>query len=120
MGDTWHKAAPHLIAVSDVGGNERQQLYLISNYGVNNVESSAPIGRCFQHDIRRLTVDDEAIHRFGAWSANGEAIIYTSNARNGVDFDLYWMNVESGEAGWLPRPREIGRRSPGRPMARQF
>lgn len=83
-------AAPHLIAVSDVGGNERQQFYLISNYGVGTNDT---VG----HDIRRLSVDDDAIHRFGAWSADGNAIIYTSNARNGVDFDLYWMDVLSGE-----------------------
>ena len=79
----------HLLAVSDVGGNERQQFYLISNYGVN--ETGA-----LQHDVRRLTTDDDAIHRFGAWSADGQAIIYTANMRNGVDFDLYWMDVRSG------------------------
>ncbi len=90
-------AASHLIAVSDVAGNERQQFYLLSNYGVSgHAQSDAAM----HHDVRRLTPDDDAIHRFGAWSADGNAIIYTSNARNGVDFDLYWMDVQSGEA-WL-------------------
>lgn len=84
-------AAPHLIAVSDTGGNERQQFYLISNYGVDAAGNAA-------HDVRRLTTDGGAVHRFGAWSKDGQQIVYTSNARNGVDFDLYRMAVSSGES----------------------
>ena len=78
-------AADHLVATSDVGGNERQQFYLISNYGNQG-----------GHDVRRLTTNDDAIHRFGAWHKDGQQIVYTSNARNGVDFDLYRMDVASG------------------------
>jgi dipeptidyl aminopeptidase/acylaminoacyl peptidase len=80
-------AAPHLLAVSDVGGNEKQQFYLITNYGAENEG----------HDVRRLTQNDLAIHRFGAWSADGQQIVYTSNARNGVDFDYYQMDLQSGQ-----------------------
>lgn len=84
-------ATNELIAVSDVGGNERQQFYLITNYGTDEKGDLA-------HDVRRLTTADDAIHRFGAWSKDGARILYTSNARNGVDFDLYQMDVASGEA----------------------
>jgi dipeptidyl aminopeptidase/acylaminoacyl peptidase len=83
-------AADHLLAVSDVGGNEKQQFYLITNYGSAD-----------GHDVRRLTLDDEAIHRFGGWSADGQRILYVSNVRNGIDFDLYSMDISSGAAHCL-------------------
>jgi dipeptidyl aminopeptidase/acylaminoacyl peptidase len=82
--------AEHLLAVSDVGGNEKQQLYLITNYG--SVDG---------HEVRRLTAADEAIHRFGGWSEDGGRILYASNERNGVDFDLYHMEIVSGERRFL-------------------
>jgi dipeptidyl aminopeptidase/acylaminoacyl peptidase len=83
-------AARHLIAVGDVAGNERQQFYLISNYGVD-AEGRA------SHEVRRLTANGDAIHRFGDWSREGDRIVYSSNARNGIDFDLYEMELSSGE-----------------------
>jgi dipeptidyl aminopeptidase/acylaminoacyl peptidase len=84
-------SASHLIAVGDVGGNELQQFYLISNYG----------DEAQGHEVRRLTHNDKAIHRFGAWSDDGQQIIYTCNARNGVDFDVYQMELGSGESRLL-------------------
>ncbi|MEZ4830719.1 MAG: S9 family peptidase [Caldilineaceae bacterium] len=81
-------AADHLLAVSDVGGNEKQQFYLVTNYGGKD-----------GHDVRRLTRDTDAIHRFGGWSADGQRILYTSNARNGVDFDLYIMDIAGDSTG---------------------
>lgn len=83
-------AADHLLAVSDVGGNEKQQFYLITNYGGGG-----------GHDVRRLTPDDEAIHRFGGWSADGQRVLYASNVRNGVDFDLYLLEIARGERRFL-------------------
>lgn len=82
--------ADHLLAVSDVGGNEKQQFYLITNYGGQD-----------GHDVRRLTHNDNAIHRFGGWSADGRRILYTSNARNSVDFDLYVMDIDGDEPQFL-------------------
>ncbi len=85
-------AVDHLVATSDVGGNERQQLYLIT------VDRPAAQGDSNSaHNVRRLTTDDEAIHRFGAFSANGREIVYTANVRNGTDFDPYWMDLSTGE-----------------------
>jgi len=83
-------AASHLIAVSDVGGNERFQFYLVNNYGVDADGHDA-------YDVRRLTTRDDVIHQFGAWSRDGRKIVYTSNARNGVHFDLYEMDLETGQ-----------------------
>jgi dipeptidyl aminopeptidase/acylaminoacyl peptidase len=84
----------HLIAVSDAGGNERQQFYLITNYGDTLAGTRA-------HDVRRLTHNDDAIHAFGAWSDDGQRIVYTCNQRNTVDFDIYEMDLRSGEARLL-------------------
>ncbi|MCB0044877.1 MAG: S9 family peptidase [Caldilineaceae bacterium] len=86
-------AADHLIAVSDVGGNERQQLYLITGFGGDG------------HDVRRLTPDDEAIHRFGAFSRDGRQIVYTSNARSSRDFDPWIMDIVTGERRMLAEMR---------------
>lgn len=83
--------APWLIAVSDVDGNERQQFYLVSNFGADEAGHEA-------HTVRRLTSDDDAIHEFGAWNKECTQIAYTSNARNGVDFDVYRMEIATGHA----------------------
>ncbi|MEM7028235.1 MAG: S9 family peptidase [Chloroflexota bacterium] len=83
-------AEPHIVAVSDLNGNERQQFYLISNFGLDSNGNT-------QHDVTRLTTDDEAIHRFGAWSKDGQRIVYTCNQRNGVDFDYYLLHIQTGE-----------------------
>ncbi|MBX3012284.1 MAG: S9 family peptidase [Caldilineaceae bacterium] len=87
-------AANHLIAVGDVGGNERQQFYLISNYGTDAAGEAA-------HEIRQLTTNDAAIHRFGVWSHDGQQLYYTSNARNHVDFDLYRLDILTGTTAAL-------------------
>lgn len=79
-------ASPYALVVGDIGGNERQQFYLVGPLG--NTENDGQ-----GHHIRRLTTDDQAIHRFGAWSKDGQAIYYTTNRRNNVDFDLYMMYI---------------------------
>jgi dipeptidyl aminopeptidase/acylaminoacyl peptidase len=84
-------AAPHLLAVGDVGGNELQQFYLLSGYGDEKQG----------HEVRRLTHDDQAIHRFGAWSGDGQQLVYTCNARNKVDFDVYLLDLASGDSRLL-------------------
>lgn len=83
--------ADHLVAVSDAGGNERQQFYLISNCGASHAGTRT-------HDVRRLTGNDDAIHVFGAWSDEGQEIVYTCNQRNNVDFDIYRMDLRTGGA----------------------
>ena len=87
-------AAPHLIAVSDVGGNERFQLYLVENFGADAAGNEA----C---EVRRLTTNEGAIHTFGAFSRDGSQLLYTSNARSAEHFDLYRMQIASRESTLL-------------------
>ena len=70
----------------DYGGSERNQLFL---YDPSTGES------------RRLTKDDRAIYRFGEWSPDGSRFYYSSNERNGRDFDIYEMDLESGKSRLL-------------------
>ena len=101
-------ATRQLVAVSDAGGNERQQLYLIGNYGVDERGREA-------HAVTRLTHNDAAIHEFGAFSADGREILYTCNERNGVAFDVYRLALRTGERRLLAEtdgPRQVVAWSP--------
>jgi dipeptidyl aminopeptidase/acylaminoacyl peptidase len=60
------------------GGNERFQLYLL------NLDSGA---------TERLINNETAIHRFGGWSYDGKSITYSSNERNGTDFDIFVLDI---------------------------
>ncbi len=65
----------------DVGGNEREQLFLLREEGA---------------DLDQLTDAPDAIHTFGAWSPDGERLAYSSNARNPFFFDIYLRDMRSG------------------------
>ncbi|MDP4012961.1 MAG: S9 family peptidase [Candidatus Nanoarchaeia archaeon] len=65
----------------DEGGNERIKFYLLD---INTKK------------IKLLTEND-ATRRFGNISKEGKFISYSSNERNGVDFDVYLMNIETFE-----------------------
>src|SRR5271156_537490 len=60
------------------GGNERFRLYLL------NLDSRS---------TERLTNNDAAIYRFGGWSYDGKLITYSSNERNGIDFDIFVLDI---------------------------
>ena len=66
----------------DVGGDERQQLYLLSNDG---------------EVVTPLTADAETIHTFGAWSPDGDSIAFVSNRRDRAFFDVYIRDLSSHE-----------------------
>ncbi len=74
--------AGRVAIAADVGGSERTQLYLLDGPGL------LP---------RRLTHDDAAIHLFGGWHPDGRTIAYSSNERDGRAFDVYVLDVETGE-----------------------
>ncbi|MDH7485973.1 MAG: S9 family peptidase [Anaerolineae bacterium] len=89
----------------DAGGNERQQLFLLSGDG---------------QTIRPLTGEPEAIHHFGGWSHDGRRIAWTANRRDVRHFDVYVQEVTSGQAtcvwqtegmntvaGWSPDDRQL-------------
>jgi dipeptidyl aminopeptidase/acylaminoacyl peptidase len=79
---TYSPVADEMIFSTDVGGNERAQLFLLSGDG--------------QH-LRQLTDAPQAIHSFGGWSHDGRNIAYSSNVRDPRVFDVYVMDVRSGE-----------------------
>jgi Tol biopolymer transport system component len=62
----------------DVEGRERRQLMLI------DVET---------RDHWRISLGDDVIHQLGTWSRDGRYLAFSSNARNGVDFDVYLYDL---------------------------
>ena len=71
-----------LMYIADDGGDEQFQLHLI------DLDSAVP---------RALASAPGVIHNFGSWSADGRLVSYGSNKRARQFFDVYVLNVESGE-----------------------
>lgn len=65
------------------GGDEKTQFYL---YDVAT------------KNILPITDKSDFIHRWGGWSRDGKSITYSSNERNGTDFDVHVMELESRKA----------------------
>lgn len=66
---------------SDRGGNEREGYWLISPDGTEERELLAP---------------SDAFRVFGAFTKDGRHILYATTERNGVDFDIHRLDVETG------------------------
>jgi dipeptidyl aminopeptidase/acylaminoacyl peptidase len=81
-GASYSPVADVLLVSSDVGGNEHDQLYLLSADGTV---------------FTPLTSQPETIYRFGGWSEDGSRIIYSSNERDSRYFDIYERNIVTGE-----------------------
>lgn len=67
----------------DYGGNERQQLWLITDHG---------------KEVTCLTNHPDSIHRFGGWNSSGSKIAFASNRRNPAVFDIYIQELTSSKA----------------------
>jgi acetyl esterase/lipase len=77
-----------LVVVShDAGGNERAQLSLLAPDAVDE-----PVG---EDGLTPLVHDPEHIHGLVEVLATGE-VVYTTNRRNGVDFDLVVRRLDDG------------------------
>ena len=74
-----------VVAEHDTGGNERAQLSLID---LGRDDDGPPPPQPFVHDANW-------IHRFAAVQPG--RVLYFTNRRNGVDFDLVVRDVQSGE-----------------------
>ncbi len=93
LGAAFSPVADRLIVGSDVGGNERTQLFLMSGDGAT---------------LTPLTRQPEVIHVFGGWQEDGSAssgwspdgtrIVYASNARDARFFDIYERSVDELDA----------------------
>jgi len=73
----------HLVFGMDAGGNERQQLFLLSADG---------------QTITPLTDAPEAIHQFGGWSNDGRRIAFSATRRHPAHFDVYLLELDTGES----------------------
>ncbi|MCA9851430.1 MAG: PD40 domain-containing protein, partial [Dehalococcoidia bacterium] len=71
-----------LLYVADDGGDEQFQLHLL------DLDSRVS---------RPLASRPRIIHNLGAWSSDGRLLSYGSNLRERSAFDLYVLDVESGE-----------------------
>jgi dipeptidyl aminopeptidase/acylaminoacyl peptidase len=67
---------------ADVGGNERTQLYLVDGVG---------------RFARPLTDAPTAIHQVGGWHPDGRTVAFSTNERDPRHFDVYVLDVETGE-----------------------
>jgi len=81
----WSPVGDQLLVTVDTGGNEHDQLYLV------DIDDSS-FGR------RALTGEPDVIHTFGAWSPDGRSICYGCNKRRRAFFDVWVMEVASGDA----------------------
>ena len=64
------------------GGNEKTQYFLLD---------------AASKEIVPITDDPEVMHKWLQWSPDGQSIAYSSNKRNGTDFDVYVMNLITRE-----------------------
>ncbi len=78
-----------LVVVSaDTDGDERHQLYLLDPDGPAADALSS---------LRALTSDPRFVHEQAGTSPDGRLVAFTTNRRNGVDFDAWIVDIDSGE-----------------------
>lgn len=73
-----------LVFARDAGGNENAQLILLDPDRADEVPLTAG--------------HDDAMHLFGCWSHDGDAIFFAANRRHPAQFDVYRQEVDGGEA----------------------
>ncbi len=96
-------AGEQIVFGMDAGGNEREQLFLLSADGA---------------EVTQLTDHPDVIHNFGGWSSDGRRVAFAANRNHPVHFGVYVQDVVSGEedlvfeedgsnrvAGWSPDDR---------------
>lgn len=78
----WSPAGDWIVYGTDRGGDEREGFFLIDPEGTEE---------------RQLLAPSEAFREFGGFSADGRRIVYSTTERNGLDFDIHVIDVESGD-----------------------
>ncbi|MHB1986953.1 MAG: S9 family peptidase [Acidimicrobiales bacterium] len=101
-------ASRHVIVQMDTGGNERHQLYLLDAEDPPGSEVS---------QLRSIANSPEHVHRILGVRPDGGQLAFSSNKRNGIDFDVYLLDLETLEenlvyskGGWV---QEASGYSPG-------
>jgi len=75
-GAWWSPVDPRIMVVAVArGGSERTKLYMLT-----------PL---YSPLVPLTPTDNDAIYRFGHWSPDGSRFSYSSNERNGTDFDVF-------------------------------
>ena len=92
-----------LIVGADVGGNEHTQLLYVEAPGAA---------------WRPLTDDPDHIHNFGGFSASGRCIAFAANTRTGRWFDIYTLDLVSGETHCVLAHDSTNRAGPFSPDGR--
>lgn len=78
----WTHDGSHILYASDTNGDEREGYTLIRRDGGHE---------------RLVLENSDAFRSFGDFSEDGKRIVYASTERNGVDFDIYVTNLDSGQ-----------------------
>lgn len=78
----WSPTGEWILYGTDRGGNEREGFYLINPAGTEERELLAP---------------SEAFRTFGGFSRDGRRIAYATTERNGRDFDIHLLDLETGQ-----------------------
>lgn len=92
--NAWYLPSSDEILLSvDSGGNEHHQLYLAADDGTG---------------LRPLVLQPEHIHRPGGVTRDGSLLAYASNDRNGVDFDVHVLLLDTSTGGGARRVFDRG------------
>jgi prolyl oligopeptidase PreP (S9A serine peptidase family) len=75
------KDTPGIVFTMDVGGNERNQIFMLTLDG---------------SIARNLTSNPEAVHQFGGIRDKDMKLVYASNARNEACFDICMLDLRDG------------------------
>ncbi len=81
-GVSWRPGRDDLLYVADDGGDEQYQLHLVPSSGRGG---------------RTLLSEPRVIHNPGAWSPDGRLYSFASNRRDVRFFDVYVVDVDTGE-----------------------
>lgn len=84
----WSPAGAWIAYGTDRGGDEREGFYLVSPDGLRE---------------RELLPASEAFRAWGGWSPDGRRAAFASTERNGLDFDIYLLEVAADGSHSAPR-----------------
>ena len=79
----WLPDSQHFLVGRDADGNEREGYFLLSVDGTHE---------------RQLMPLSDAFRMFGEFSKDGSQFMFSSTERNGLDFDVYVGDVDTGES----------------------